>query len=120
MLPKPFSLLPDRAFQRLQVARGQSVFHHSDPSCGPWFVERGALDLVRHTRSGVRVLLHAAAAGDVFAEQSIFSQHYHCDCVAAADSIAWRIDKSMLLARIGKDASFAQSLLARMAGQVQG
>jgi CRP-like cAMP-binding protein len=49
-------------------------------------VREGALELVRASPEGRRLILHRAGAGDTFAEASLFESHHHCDAVAAVPS----------------------------------
>jgi len=120
MLPEPFYDLPPSAQTRTRAARGQKLFHQSDRSRGPLFVQEGCVEMIRHSASGHKIVLHRAIAGDTLAEASLFSPRYHCDCVASADSIVIRLDKTQILARLARDPGFAQALLRRLAAQVQG
>jgi CRP-like cAMP-binding protein len=47
-----------------------------------FFVEAGAVRLVRYGRAGEEVVLHDASVGEFFAEASLDSSKYHCDALA--------------------------------------
>ena len=48
-----------------------------------FIVTEGQVDLIRHTHSGLRILLYSAGQGAVLAEASAYSDIYHCDGIAA-------------------------------------
>jgi CRP-like cAMP-binding protein len=83
MLPPPFDALDVNSLSRLRCAQGDHVFRQGDPTMGIFFVKSGNVCLTRVTESGNAVTIHNARAGDLFAEASIYSDHYHCDAVCS-------------------------------------
>lgn len=120
MLPAPFNELPPNSITRLSVAKGATAFRQGDAARGPYFVESGSIELVRHTEAGNLVILHRAQKGQMFAEASLFSQNYHCDCVAIKDSRLIRFDKPTILEKMHGDGPFAFQLMKDFAAQIQG
>lgn len=120
MLPEPFHDLPDEALTQRHAARGERLFHQSAPALGPIFVVEGCVEMIRHSEGGHKIVLHRAESGETLAEASLFSPHYHCDCVALRDSLVVSMDKTLILSRLDRDPAFARALLRRLAGQVQG
>ena len=119
-LPDPFCRLPARDVNLSQFSAGQTVFHQGAAPEALFFVGQGEVTLVRHTKAGQAVVLHRASGGEVIAEASLFSQHYHCDCVTQCQSELVAIRKSSVLELLERDTKFAAALVQRLAGQVQG
>ena len=69
-----------------RLARGEALFRAGDPALGLVLVREGALELVRVSPEGRRLVLHRAGPGDTFAEASLFEARHHCDALAAAPS----------------------------------
>lgn len=118
MLPLPFDRisLPQNAFTDL--GEGEMVFREGDRARAIILVVSGRIALVRHTSSGVRVILHTAGAGDTTAEASLFSSSYHCDCVAIVRSRIVRLGKSAVMRKMDGDPNFSKLLTQRFASQV--
>lgn len=119
MLPEPFDILNEDACTRLILAKGDNVFRHGDKTCGVFFVVSGAICLTRMTEAGAEVTLHNAAAGGMFAEASLYSDHYHCNAAAVAPSEVIRLSKQAILARQREDAAFSEGITRLLATQVQ-
>lgn len=120
MLPEPFDLLPADALTRVRTSCGTAVFRQDDTARGPYLLVSGAVEMVRHTEAGRRIVLHQPQPSDTLAEASLFSDRYHCACIASRDSTLILLDKTAILTRMAQDAGFARALLKRMASQVQG
>lgn len=118
MLPAPFHDF--HAQTQIRLSKGSSAFRQDDVAKGLYYVARGSVALVRHSETGHQIVVHRAQIGETLAEASLFSQHYHCDCLALQDSELVRLDKKAILEQIKQDADFALLLLQRFAGQVQG
>jgi CRP-like cAMP-binding protein len=119
-IPSPFHLVHGAFRVTFRLAAGDSVFRLGDAARGPFYVATGNVQLLRHTEAGQRIVLHRAGEGETLAEACLFSDNYHCDCIAATESVLIRFDKQHLLDRLQADGTFARELLQRFAGQVQG
>ena len=80
----PRSLLA--AARWIDVEPGAYLFHARDPVRWVYWVERGALKLVRFAPDGTEIVLHRAGAGEVFAEASLSAGRYHCDGLCVRES----------------------------------
>ena len=69
----------------LRLAAGAALFRQGARTLGLFRVLSGRVRLVRLTPGGTEVPMHTAVAGELFAEASIFSAHYHCDAIALQD-----------------------------------
>jgi len=118
-LPAPFDLLPFSKVEEITVSATQRVFHQGAKPYALFVVASGAVILERHTEAGQKVILHRATAGDVIAEASLFSEAYHCDCMALQGSTLISLDKSEILGRMASDPEFSMALVKKMSRQVQ-
>ncbi len=114
-----FGLLPPDLGRRLQLAKGEFVFVVDDPTRGLFQVETGLVRLVRHASDGSDVTLHVARPGEIFAEASLFAEHYHCDAVADQPSTVLAFDKERILAELTSDPAQARAWIEHLSGQVQ-
>ncbi|MEL6100663.1 MAG: Crp/Fnr family transcriptional regulator [Pseudomonadota bacterium] len=119
VLPIPFDRLPAAAQRIMTLAQDAALFRQDDTSTGIFWVRSGSVRLVRHTVSGIAVPLHTARTGGTIAEASLFSDSYHCDCVALEKTEAVWLSRAAILDRMAQDSDFGQALMARLAGQVQ-
>ena len=95
---------------------GETVFRAGAPTHSIFYVEAGAVRLVRYGRAGEEVLLHDARTGEFFAEPSLDSPRYHCDAVVSETSELLRCPSAALRELLDTDREFARqwvSLLAR-------
>jgi CRP-like cAMP-binding protein len=63
----------------MELEQGACLFHAGDPVRWVFWVEQGALKLVRFAPDGTEIVLHRAFAGETFAEASLSAGRYHCD-----------------------------------------
>ncbi len=119
MLPAPFDALDDQSLLRMSFSKGQHVFRQGDATKGIFFIVTGGARMVRVTESGNTVTIHNAHAGDIFAEASIYADHYHCDAICSAPSEVLRVSKQAILLRQREDAAFSEGITKRLAQQVQ-
>jgi len=118
-LPPPFDSLPDHLVAMHRLQSGQTLFRQGDRPVALFLVQRGAVALIRHTEAGRKVRLFRAKAGDTLAEASLFSESYHCDCIAGRDSILFGFDKAAVLALMASNPEFSMALVRRLSVQLQ-
>ncbi len=111
-----FASAPQRQ-KRLEPDR--YLFHEGDAVRHLYFVAKGEVQLVRHQQDGAAVILQRAVAGNVIAEASVFSGHYHCDAVARTTARLNYVTKDDFLGRFRSDPDFAQVWAARLSREVQ-
>ena len=104
---------------RRELPAGGYLFRQGDPARAVFVVERGRVALVRHAQDGAPVVLHVARGGDSLAEASLFSDTYHCDAIAEIASRVAVVPKAPLKAALARDPALAQTMMARLARQVQ-
>jgi CRP/FNR family transcriptional regulator, dissimilatory nitrate respiration regulator len=100
------------------LAAGQALFHLGDPTAGIYEVLRGQLQMVRVSSSGREVVLHVAAAGDLFAEASLFSPTYHCDAIAKTAATVRLYPKAKVLAEFRRNPQAAEAFMALLAREI--
>jgi CRP/FNR family transcriptional regulator, dissimilatory nitrate respiration regulator len=97
---------------------GDFLFRIDTPTVGLFEVIKGRIKLVRIARSGRETILHTAAAGDIVAEASLFSPTYHCDAIAATDSVVRLYPKRSFFAAFREDPAAAQAFMGMLAREV--
>lgn len=102
-----------------RLASGEALFCRGDASFGMFILEAGRVRLRRCGRDGSEVTMQAVAPGESFAEPSLFSPVYHCDCVAVRDSVVTVLPKTRVLGLLESDSAFAAAFARRMARQLQ-
>jgi CRP-like cAMP-binding protein len=109
----------DGGFSRT-LARDESLFLSGAPVRSMFLVIEGQVDLIRHTQSGLQILLYRAEAGAVLAEASAYSDAYYCDGTAACPSQVRSIALATFRARLDASPQWAQAWAARLAHGLQG
>ena len=105
----------DGGFSRT-LARDESLFLTGAPVRSMFLVTEGQVDLIRHTQSGLRILLHRVGSGAVLAEASAYSAAYHCDGTAACPAQVQSVALGTFRARLDASPDWA----ARLAHGLQG
>ncbi|WP_167524595.1 MULTISPECIES: Crp/Fnr family transcriptional regulator [unclassified Mesorhizobium] len=107
-------LPPNIEARQHSLARGEILFRKDDPTAGLYQVKQGQVRLSRVDHTGREVVLHAACAGGLIAEASLFAQVYQCDAVAMTDATVRLYPKDALLAELRQNpealAGFAAGL----------
>jgi CRP-like cAMP-binding protein len=98
---------------------GATVFHRGDPVERLHVVKSGAVRLVRHQGNGHPVVLQRASPGDILAEASVFSTHYHCDAIALTESATAAFAVSEIRRLLDSDIGFCRAWAAAMSHQLQ-
>jgi len=119
MLPTPFGALDEKSLSQMRYSIGDHVFRQGDTTKGIFFVASGGICLTRVTESGNSVTIYNAQTGDMFAEASIYSDHYHCDAICTAPSEVVRISKQAIQKQLREDTAFSEGITKRLAVQVQ-
>ena len=100
-------------------APGAAVFHRGDPVKRLHVVRSGSIRLLRHQEDGHPVVLQRAFRGDILAEASIFSEHYHCDAVALLESETEAFAVADIRRLLDTDIGFCRAWAAAMSHQLQ-
>jgi CRP-like cAMP-binding protein len=100
------------------LTRGDHLFHRGDPIVSLYLIEHGEVHLQRFTAAGGAAVMQRAAAGALLAEASIFSEHYHCDALAADAVTARQFDMRDIRALMERDPAFTASLAEHLAQEV--
>lgn len=105
--------------KRIAYEAGATIFRTGSPTHSVFFVETGAVRLIRYGRAGEEVVLHDARAGEFFAEASLDSARYHCDAVASASSQLLQVPASALKELLDADPEFAKQWVSLLARQLR-
>ncbi len=107
------------ASSRVACPKGATLFRTGGPTHAVFYVESGAVRLLRFGREGEEVVLHEARAGEFFAEASLDSARYHCDAVAAEPSELLKIPAGALRALLEADPRFSRQWIAILSRQLR-
>lgn len=114
------SAFPDSDLSQTRALReSEALFRQGDAVIGPGQVISGSVILIRHTEAGTSVPLHRAGPGGTFAEASLFSDAYHCDCVATEETEVILFDGNALRERLASDRSTSLLLMRMLSAEVQ-
>ncbi|GAB6052709.1 Crp/Fnr family transcriptional regulator [Magnetospira thiophila] len=102
-----------------RLAAGESLFHRGDAPWGLFFLDSGEMQLLRGGQDGSTRVLQTLRPGETFAEASLFSDAYHCDCRATAPSVVRMVSRDRFMARLHQDPDFAIAFAQRLARQLQ-
>lgn len=112
--------LPTDAVRPHAAKRGECLFHQGQRTHSLVWVRSGSVHLVRHGRNGGETVIHRAIAGMTVAEAAMFSDFYHCDCVASEDSEVALISIAAIHAKLNTDTKFSTGLLSYFASEIVG
>ena len=99
--------------------RGAHLFNRGDDVSVMHLVVDGEAHLVRHRADGAALVLQRAGAETVLAEASLFSNRYHCDCVAVMPICTLAVPRPAVRARLADDPEFAESWADHLAHELQ-
>lgn len=105
--------------QAAGLAPGETLFLEGEQVTDIFMVRSGRVHLQRHTMHGVQMVLQNAGPGAVIAEASAYSSRYHCDAVAAEESVVAALPKERFLSALADDPALAASWSALLARSVQ-
>jgi CRP-like cAMP-binding protein len=108
--------LPGRA---VALGAGEILFHRGDAVRSGYLVRAGCLHLTRFDADGGAAVMQRATAATLLAESSIFSEVYHCDAVAVADSVLLAVSRADLRAAAGATPALMEALARHLAREVQ-
>lgn len=97
---------------------GQSLFRVGGKTFGICEVISGRIRLARIDRAGRETVLHSAGRGELVAEASLFSAHYHCDAIASTNAVVRVYPKKQLMLALRQDPQTSQAFMAALARQV--
>ncbi len=103
-----------------RLGAGTVLFRQGDAPFGLFRLMTGRISLVRTTPSGAEVPMHTVRAGELFAEASLFSDHYHCDAMVMQRSEVLIYPKTALVLALKQDCDACWAFTAELAQRVQG
>ena len=118
-LPAPFNQLPESAIKQCKLDKADVLFRQGERVSSLFYLETGEVVLSRYGLAGDEVIIHLAQSKGTFAEAALFSQAYHCTATVTRTALLWKINKLATLDFAENNPSFAMSLTARFAQQIQ-
>ena len=103
----------------ISLESGQTLFLRDDAVQNVFLVVSGEVHLLRHQLDGASLILQRAVPGDILAEASLFSDHYHCDAIAVAKTHLNSFRVSSVRDLFSRSNEFAEVLAVYLAREVQ-
>lgn len=103
----------------VDLTPGETLFRSGEDVADVFMVRSGRVLLQRHTTQGAHMVLQNAGPGAVVAEASAYSERYHCDAVAAGETVVAALPKPLFLTALADDPALAASWSAMLARSVQ-
>jgi CRP-like cAMP-binding protein len=100
-------------------APGAAVFHRGDAVERLHIIRSGTVRLLRHQQDGHPVVLQRACRGDILAEASVFSAHYHCDAIVLTGAVTEAFAVVDIRRLLETDIDFCRGWAASMSHQLQ-
>jgi CRP-like cAMP-binding protein len=114
----PISMLFQDA-RETGLTAGLTLFVTGEEVTSIYMVRSGRIHLLRHTTYGAQMVLQNAGPGTVVAEASAYSPRYHCDAVAAEETLVAVLPKQRFLSALVDEPTLAESWSALLASSVQ-
>ena len=102
-----------------EFTSGAHLFRRGDEVSVLHLVVAGEAHLVRHRADGGTLVLQRALANMVLAEASVFSNRYHCDCVAVVPTHTLAVARSAVRTLLAVDPGFAEAWALHLAHELQ-
>lgn len=102
------------AASRVNINKGQRIFHLGDEVDAVYRVLEGEVCLTRFSPEGTEIVLHRAREGDFFAEASLFGTQYHCDAICTRSGYCLRLPTEALRHCLANDPGFAMEWIATL------
>ena len=101
------------------LVRNEYLFRQGEAVSTVYEVLAGRLRMQRRTLDDHLVVLHTARDGELFAEATLFADHYHCDAVAAVPTRVRAYPKQEFIAALRAAPSGWEPITARLAHRLQ-
>src|SRR3990170_4818423 len=98
-----FERLLELAEREQSLPAGSVLFRMDDPVLSLFLVTAGELRLVRALPDGFQLTLQRAGAASILAEASLFADRYHCDALAAEESMVRAVPITKAMAVLESD-----------------
>ena len=102
-----------------EFASGALLFRRGDEVSVLHLVVAGEAHLVRHRADGGTLVLQRARLNTVLAEASVFSERYHCDCVAVTPTRTLAVARASVRTHLVQDSGFAEAFASHLAHELQ-
>ena len=103
----------------LSFSKGEFLFAQGADVENMYFLQSGGIRLLRHTPEGDKVILHTASAGELIAEASLFSDHYHCSAITDYPSRVYSLPRRQLLHTLSTRAKLSLQVLKTLSQQIR-
>ena len=101
------------------LTAGEVLFRAGDPVQSLYWIEAGAMRLIRPLPHGADLVIQRAQAGAILAEASLYAVTYHCDAVASGPTRLRGIPVERITRALERSPSLARAFARYLALEVQ-
>jgi CRP/FNR family transcriptional regulator, dissimilatory nitrate respiration regulator len=105
--------------KNLTFKKGDKVFSQNSAIDQIYCVVSGRVKLIRENIEGGSIVVHVAYAGESFSEASLFSDEYHCHCMADSSCELLSFPKDSVLKFLYQNPDAMMALIKNLTGQVR-
>nr|WP_225169728.1 Crp/Fnr family transcriptional regulator [Ensifer sp. IC4062] len=111
--------LQPKAVAQKSLDKNEHLFHRGDPVHALFLVTEGCVNLLRYHVDGSPAVLQRSGAPSVLAEASVFSEHYHCEAVAADKTNILAVPIGVVRDLLDNEPAFARAWSRHLAHELQ-
>ncbi|PDT81783.1 Crp/Fnr family transcriptional regulator [Sinorhizobium sp. BJ1] len=111
--------LQPKAVAKKSLEKNEHLFHRGDPVRALFLVMEGCVNLLRYHEDGSPAVLQRSASRSILAEASVFSDHYHCDAVAATQTDILVVPVGVIRDLLDNEPAFARAWARHLSHELQ-
>ncbi|WP_411755701.1 Crp/Fnr family transcriptional regulator [Sinorhizobium meliloti] len=111
--------LQTKAVAKKSLEKNEHPFHRDDPVHALFLVTEGCVNLLRYQEDGSPAVLQRSGGRSILAEASVFSDHYHCDAVAATQTSILVVPVGVVRALLNNEPAFAAAWARHLSFELQ-
>lgn len=111
--------LQPKAVAKKSLEKNEHLFHRGDPVHALFLVMEGCVNLLRYHVDGSPAVLQRSGTRSVLAEASVFSEHYHCDAVAATQTDILVVPIGVVRDLLNNEPAFARAWTRHLSHELQ-
>lgn len=111
--------LQPKTVAKRSFKKNAHLFHRGDPVLALFLVSYGCVNLIRYQEDGSPAVLQRSGDLSILAEASVFSEHYHCDAVVAAETSVLIVPIAAVRELMDNDPIFIRAWARHLAQELQ-
>lgn len=116
-LQTAFKKLP--GVKQQEIAADSMLFAQGNAVKRMYLLSEGEVHLIRVQPNGESINLQRAKSGDIIAEASLYSSHYHCHAYSKQKTKLFAVAVSQVIHQLKNDANLSQMWMTHLAHEMQ-